>query len=592
MSLSNLSRTWDLDTFFPGGSASPEFAAYVDSLSADVDALSGEAGETPRSPAEWAAKLARVQGVVKRLRHASAFVSCLNAQNVHDRPARILGGRTSRINAAFASVLTRLDEQLLKVADAEWTSLLSGGELTDLAYVLGERRQRARDMLPPEQETLVNDLSVDGYHAWSNLYDLTTGRMTIEVEEDGRPVSISPGQLANRLSDADPAVRNHLMTKWEDAWAGEAESCALALNHLAGFRRALYAKRGWDSVLREPLEINRMKAETLQSMWDAIDASKDRLAAYLERKRRMLGLEQLGWQDVDAPVGETSAKLTYDEAANFVVTHFQKVSPRMAQLAGKAFQDRWIESEDRPGKRMGGFCTSFPDKRQSRIFVTFSGTLGNTATVAHELGHAYHQHVMNDLAPFNQQYAMNVAETASTFAEMVVADAALHSARTAEEKLVLLEDKLRRAATLLMNIQCRFLFETRFYEERAKGIVSVERLNSLMEGAQKDAFAGLLGRYHPHFWASKLHFYTTRVPFYNFPYTFGFLFSAGVYAKAMAGGPAFEDRYSALLRDTGRMRVEDLAGRHLDADLTTAGFWQGAIDLVLGDLDEFLRVTS
>lgn len=592
MSLSNLSRTWDLDAFFPGGSASREFAAYVDSLSADVETLSKEGGDAPQTAAEWAARLAKLQGVAKRLRHASAFVSCLNAQNVHDRPARILGGRTSRINAAFASVLTRLDQHLLQVPDAEWPGLLETGELKDLAYILNERRQRARDMLPPEQETLVNDLSVDGYHAWSNLYDLTTGRMTIEVDEDGRPVKVSPGQLANRLSDTSPAVRDQLMTKWENAWSGEAEFCALALNHLAGFRRALYARRGWDSVLREPLEINRMKAATLQSMWNAIDASKDRLVAYLERKRRMLGLDQLGWQDVDAPVGETSSKLSYDEAANFIVTHIQQVSPRMAQLAGTAFQDRWIESEDRPGKRMGGFCTSFPDKAQSRIFVTFSGTLGNTATVAHELGHAYHQHVMNDLAPFNQQYAMNVAETASTFAEMVVADAALNSATTAGEKLVLVEDKLRRAVTLLMNIQCRFLFETRFYEERAKGIVSVERLNALMEAAQKDAFAGVLGRYHPHFWASKLHFYTTRVPFYNFPYTFGFLFSAGVYAKAQTAGTAFEDRYAALLRDTGRMRVEDLAARHLDADLTTQGFWQGAIDLVLGDLDEFLRLTG
>jgi pepF/M3 family oligoendopeptidase len=580
-----------MDSIFPGGSSSPQFATYVDSLASDVEALSKEPGAPPETAADWAAKIGRVQDVAKRLRHASAFVSCLNAQNVHDRQARILGGRTSRINAALASVLTRLDEQLLKITDAEWEELTASAELNDLAYVLTERRQRARDMLSPEQETLVNDLSVDGYHAWSNLYDLTTGRMMVEVEEGGSTVKISPGQLANRMSDADPAVRNDLMDRWELAWSQEAEFCALALSHLAGFRRSVYAKRGWGSVLREPLEINRMKPETLQAMWDAIDDSKDRLAAYLKRKQRMLGLEQFGWQDVDAPVGESSAKLTYDEAANFIASNFRKVSPRMALLAEKAFEARWIESEDRPGKRMGGFCTSFPDKGESRIFVTFSGTLGNTATVAHELGHAYHQHVMNDLAPLNQQYAMNVAETASTFAEMVVADAALSSARTGAEKLVLLEDKLRRAATLLMNIQCRFLFETRFYDERAKGIVSVERLNALMEGAQKDAFAGVLDRLHPHFWASKLHFYTTRVPFYNFPYTFGFLFSAGVYAKAVAAGPAFEDRYTALLRDTGRMRVEDLAARHLDADLTSKGFWRGAIDLVLVDLDEFLRMT-
>jgi oligoendopeptidase F len=208
------------------------------------------------------------------------------------------------------------------------------------------------------------------------------------------------------------------------------------------------------------------------------------------------------------------------------------------------------------------------------------------------LGHGYHQSIMNELPPLAQQYAMNVAETASTFAEMITFDAALKHAANEQEKLSLIEDKLHRAVSLLMNIQSRFLFETSFYAERRQGMVSVKRLNELMVAAQKEAFADMLVGYHPHFWASKLHFYNTSVPFYNFPYTFGFLFSAGVYAKALEEGPAFREKYVALLRDTGRMRVEDLAKRHLGADLTRPDFWEASIDLVMSDLDEFLRLTS
>ncbi|HHW17607.1 MAG TPA: M3 family oligoendopeptidase [Firmicutes bacterium] len=589
----NLNQTWDLDVFFSGGSKSPEFAKYLDELEVDVTSLAEKVKNKPvREEKNFEELIDEVQRLSSRLRHASSFVSCLNAQDVTDTYARILAGRVQQIQASFSTALTHLDSEILKIPDDEWKAILSSETLRPLAFNLNERRQRAMEMLPPEQEALVSQLSVDGYHGWSNLYDLTTGKMTITVEEEGKPVTMSPGQLSNRMSDPDAHKREYLMEKWEEAWANVAEFCALALNHLAGYRLNLYRARGWDLVLKEPLEINRMTEETLNAMWDTIDKNKERLVTYLKRKKEYLGLDKLGWQDISAPLGRAKSKMSYEAAAEFIVEQFGKFSPKMAQFATHAFTNRWIEAEDRPGKRMGGFCTTFPEKKQSRIFVTFSGTLGNVATVAHELGHGFHQSVMNDLPPMTQQYAMNVAETASTFAEMIVADAAVKHAKDREERLLLIDDKLQRAVALLMNIQSRFLFETRFYEERKKGMVSVKRLNEIMLQAQKDAFCGALDVYHPHFWASKLHFYNTRVPFYNFPYTFGFLFSAGVYAKAMEAGTGFEDRYADLLRDTGRMRVEDLAKKHLGVDLTKPGFWQSAIDLVLSDLDEFLKMTA
>jgi pepF/M3 family oligoendopeptidase len=335
-----------------------------------------------------------------------------------------------------------------------------------------------------------------------------------------------------------------------------------------------------------------MEKETLNVMWETITQNKPDFVDYMNRKAELLGEERLDMVDIGAPLSENVEEVSYDEAADMIIEQFNSFSPKMAEFTKMAFEDRWIEAESRAGKRPGGFCTTFPLKEQSRIFMTYDGTASNVATLAHELGHAYHQYVMNDLPPMSQRYAMNVAETASTFAEMIVADATVKSAQTDEAKIQLLDDKLNRSIAFFMNIHARFLFETRFYEERKKGLVSVHRLNELMLEAQKEAYCDSLGTYSPHFWASKLHFHITGVPFYNFPYTFGYLFSMGIYAQAAKEGTGFEEKYIALLRDTGRMKVEDLAKKHLNVDLTKPDFWQDAIDLIKEDLKTFMELTA
>ncbi|WP_324718051.1 M3 family metallopeptidase [Carboxydochorda subterranea] len=298
------------------------------------------------------------------------------------------------------------------------------------------------------------------------------------------------------------------------------------------------------------------------------------------------------WHDVSAPLAVHERRWGFDEAAAFVTEQFESFSPDMARLARRAFEGRWIEAEDRPGKRAGGFCTSFPIARQSRIFMTFAGMPANVETLAHELGHAFHHSVVEDLPPLVQHYPMSLAETASTFAELVVSEGAIRQAESPHERIALLDRRLSAATDYLMNIRARFLFETAFYREREQGQVSVARLNALMEQAQKEAYRHALSSYHPHFWASKLHFYLTGHPFYNFPYTFGFLFSHGVYARARSEGSRFASTYAALLRDTGRMTVEELARRHLGADLTRRAFWDEACAAAVAPLDDFLRLTA
>ena len=264
----------------------------------------------------------------------------------------------------------------------------------------------------------------------------------------------------------------------------------------------------------------------------------------------------------------------------------------MAGLAERAFAERWIEVEDRAGKRPGGFCTDFPINRQTRIFMTYSGTMDNVSTLAHELGHAYHSSLVDGLAPFAQDYAMNVAETASTFAEAIVSDALLRKADGAAEKLALLNVRLESAVAFCMNIRARFLFETRFYEKRKEGMLEAEQIKQLMIEAQKEAYGDSLESWHPTFWASKLHFYITDVPFYNFPYSFGYLFSTGILAAAEKEGPSFNERYDALLKDTAVMTVEDLARKHLGVDLTKPDFWEAAVAKAVSDVELFAKYAA
>ncbi|MBB3112917.1 pepF/M3 family oligoendopeptidase [Paenibacillus phyllosphaerae] len=591
-------QTWNLDVIYAGGSNSAEFKAELEGMERDIDALASElaavkGGQQSAGTEQLTAWTGLVQSILIRLRQTDAFVGCLLAENMKDTAAAGLNDRVRTISAKFNTALTSYDEQLTLVAEETWSGWLKQEDIAPVAFVLQERRSNAKEKLAPALEALAGELAVDGYHGWGEFYNTIVSRTQFHTtDKNGEAKTLSVGQMANKLSDGDRAVREEGFDHWERVWGEQAELCAEALNRLSGFRLKLYEKRGWQDVLKEPLSINRMSEATLNAMWSAVNEGKADLVRYLDRKAQLLGIDKMDWHDVDAPIGSASRTVPYDEGAALILDSFRKFSSDLADFSEMAFRDGWIEAEDRPGKRPGGFCTSLPISEQTRIFMTYSGTASNISTLAHELGHAYHQHVMNDLKPLAQEYAMNVAETASTFAELILADATLEAAKDEDEKLAMLEDKIQRSTAFFMNIHARFLFETRFYEKRRSGMVTVEELNQLMQEAQEEAFSGALGKLHPHFWAAKLHFYITEVPFYNYPYTFGYLFSCGLYAIAKKEGPSFADRYVALLRDTGIMTVEELALKHLGVRLDEPEFWRGAVSLTSQDVEAFLAMTE
>lgn len=586
--------TWDLETIFQGGSDSEQFQSYLEETKLSMRRLSKSVQEfTPSNcTAETLVHIVdQLQVSTKKLREAFAYISCLSAQNVKDVKANMMVGKRSELKAEMDAIRTNLDQKLVQIDDMKWKEFLTYPTLREVSYVLNEYRDNAKEELSVDEEVLINDLAVDGYHGWSQMYDALVAKMSVEIEIDGERKSYSIGQASNKLNNPDRSVRRHVAEQIDRAWKADSDLFGQTLNHLAGFRIQKYKHRNWEEVMKEPLVINRMKKETLDAMWKAISDYKQPFVKFLQKKAELMGQEKLSMFDLGAPISNSVKTNSFSESADFIVKHFRTFSPKMADFAQMAFDKRWIEAEDRADKRPGGFCTSFPDSEQTRIFMTYSGTSSNIATLAHELGHAYHQHVMNDIHGLNQGYAMNVAETASTFAEMIVADASVKHAKDNQEKIALLEDKVQRGVAFFMNIHARFLFETRFYEERKQGQVPVKRLNELMVEAQKEAYCDSITDYDENFWASKLHFHITGVPFYNFPYTFGYLFSLGLYAHALQSDGNFEEDYIALLRDTGQMSVEELAMKHLNIDLTKPDFWENAMKLCVKDVEEFIAIT-
>lgn len=593
------SLNWDLDSIFSGGSDSPALNERLEQLEKQINTYYQSVNQWDHSVStndELTTLIKQQETITEGFSQCNSYITALLSANVKDTQAKLLSGKLYALLPRWQSADTILSKKFAEISDNNWQTLLQTDAFSLIAFRMNEIRRDGHRLLSEAEENIINTLSLDGLNAWSSHYDTIVGTIVIPFEENGKVTDLSAGQAFNKMmGDPDPLVREKLFIAWEKAWQEKTSLLSDTLNHLDGFRLSTYKLHGMNDYLQKPLEYNRLKKETLDVMWATIQKNKQPLVDYLTRKANLFGKEKMEWQDQDAPIilGDLKEKtFTFDEAASFIIENFQKFSPKMATFAQSAFEKSWIEAEDRPGKRPGGYCTELPETQESRIFMTYSNSVNEVATLAHELGHAFHSSVMWDLPALNRDYAMNVAETASTFAELIVADATLKAAKTKEEKINLLDTKLQNALAMFMNIHSRFIFENRFYSARQEGLVSEEEITQMMVEAQKEGYHDALATYHPHFWAAKLHFFIDDVPFYNFPYTFGYLFSLGIYAYANKKGTSFEQEYIELLRDTASMTTEELAQKHLGVDLTKPDFWQAGIDMVLEDINSFMTLSE
>ncbi|MBV9279515.1 MAG: M3 family oligoendopeptidase [Chloroflexi bacterium] len=532
---------------------------------------------------------ARLNDLLARLQTIQTYVYCFVATDSRDSLAQ---ARQSELQEQTV-LLTQLDTRFTAwLGSMDVEALVERSAVArDHAYLLQKAKAESEHLMSPPEEDLAAELGVSGGASWGKLHSNMTSQLAVPLEVAGEQQVLPMSVVRNLAYDEDRDVRRRAYDAELVTWQGVAVPLAAALNSIKGQVNTLAGRRGWESALDVALFHNNIDRQTLDAMFEAARDSFPDFRRYLWTKARALGLPALAWYDLFAPVGEpdppkgrTTRTWEFDEARTFLLEQFGSYSGRLRGFAERAYQERWIDAEPRPGKRDGAFCVALRGE-ESRVLANYRPTYDGMSTLAHELGHGYHNFNLAGRTPLQRDTPMTLAETASIFCETIVREAALQRVDQ-QEQIAILEASLQGSCQVVVDIVSRFLFEQRVFEGRRRRELSVEELNELMLQAQRETYGDGLDQtaLHPYMWAVKGHYYSPARSFYNFPYMFGLLFGLGLYARYVADPTAFRAGYDELLSSTGLADAATLASG-FGIDIRRPDFWRSSLDLIRADND-------
>jgi pepF/M3 family oligoendopeptidase len=597
--LANLPH-WDLSSVYPG-LESEELAHDRQELEERLAELESyltdnAISRTDRIPENPALVAQRIAGYLERMNAAGdlyetldSYLYSFTATDSHNKPAARLMSLLDPQKVRLDQMATRF-QGWLGALEERGTLLEEAINLDETvaahAFYLREAAAESRYLMSEAEEALAAELSLSGANAWSKLQEVITSQLTAPIEVDGEVEELPLGVLFTYLAEPDGQLRERAYKAIMQALAGAREPLAACLNGVKGAANTLNVHRGREDALHISLVQSRIDRQVLNTMLAAMTSSFPMLRRYLIAKARLLGKKRLDIWDEWAPVGSADRRYEWDEARLFILTNFATFSPELENLARRAFDERWVDAEPRDGKGGGGFCLRLPTVEESRILINYDGRLGQLSTLAHELGHAYHNECLRGRTNLLAQLPPTLAETASIFCETIVTDAILARAADINEELAVLDSFLQTASGLTLDIYARYRFELEIFDRRSEAELSAGEISQLADRIFRESYDTALadGEIWPYAWAFKPHYYW--LPFYNYPYTFGFLFGLGLYRLYKQGHPNFYEAYDSLLADTGVATAADLAGR-FGIDIRQSDFWAGSYDIVRQRVERF-----
>jgi oligoendopeptidase F len=588
---------WDMSVVYPSlesAEFAAGFAATVQQIQDTVALFEREGIAAPAEPPVVDATLvARFERILTTLtatqeayRTLRGYIEAFVSTDSRDTLAQARSSELRREAVALGLLAVRLNAWL-GALDVE--ALIAASPLAaDHAFFLRRAKVAAEHLLPPDEEELAARLSLSGGSAWTRLYGDVTSQMSVPfARRDGDEAEDLPMSVIRALAtDADRDVRRRAYEAELAAWERNAVPLAAALNAIKQETNTLTARRGWNEPLDAAVFANHINRETLDAMLTAARASFPDFRRYLRAKaKHVSGAERLPWYDLFAPVGTAGREWKWGDAEAFVAEQFGGYSPKMREFAVRAFRERWIDAEPRPGKRDGAFCMGLRAD-ESRIAQNYRPAFNGVSTLAHELGHAYHNLCLSGRTFYQRGTPMTLAETASIFCETIIKQAAIHQG-SPEEQLSILEASLQAHCQVVVDITSRFQFEQTVLTARRQRDLSIPELCEAMRQAQWDTYGDGLDEacLHPYMWAAKGHYYGAT--YYNYPYMFGLLFGLGLYARYQEDPDTFRAAYDDLLSRTGMADAATLA-EQFGFDLRQTAFWSSSLDLIRDDIDRFV----
>lgn len=587
---STINKHWDMERIFPNG-MSEVFTETDATLEAMKQQL--EPGHETEEIQKIIQTIDEVQTLYSTVFEIDEYVICISSENVKEPKGQALIEQSQQLKAKMNTLLLYFDQFLADMEEPVWKELMDSPEMKNARTFLIERRRKMGDRLQPEAEKVIHKLSLNGFDGWEELYEQEFSSLRVPVMEEGEEVILTFDQafMKAMLTD-DREVRHSISTAMLEVCDENKDRFAFIFNHFAGFRKDLYELRGWSDPLKEMYEQNRISAPAVHQMMNALHEHKSLLHQFLQRKASLNGLPKLNWYDLYAPTFTSKTTLTYDQATAIVTKQFSNYSEKLGRFADKAFRDGWVDAEPKENKRHGAFCASLPNKKESRVLLSFQGHYQDVVTMAHELGHAYHNLLLHEQPGFSQHAGTGLAETASTFAENLVLDAAIKQAETEEDALFLLEMKIINGLKYTTYIPAKFEFEQAFYEKRKQGILSSSEIIELMEQTERDWFEDSIEEVNPYNWMSIPHFFDTEKAFFNLPYTIGYLFSNGIYAEYENEPEGFPEKYDSLLFHSGNSSMESLSRQFLHSPLDQEDFWRQSFRPLSEAISEYMIRTE
>ena len=583
-----MNDVWNLDPLYKGFE-DPQFEADLTKskeLLAEFASFAAALQET--DPAQALHKGIELEEAISALvNKLGLYASLRQSTNTRDGEAASQMGRLMAVYSGMAAPEAAFKDWASKLPNL--MELVEADEfLKDYGFLFSKMAESSRYLLSGRGEEIMARMRLSGGSAWSDLQGYLTS--TVPVTYRGTTTNLSA--IRNLAYDPDPQVRKDAYEAEIACYDRIKDAVAFALNSIKLETISDCQLRGYESPLARTLKHSDMKKETLDAMFAAIDEYSPKFWQYLKAKAKALGHENgLPWYDLFAPMGSANTKYTTQESRDLLVSLFSTFDQELADMVAKAFDEAWIDFYPRDGKSGGAFCAGAECLNESRILTNFDGQFTDVMTLAHELGHAFHNQCIQNHRPLNKDYSMPVAETASTFNECVVMAAAIQNASSDEERIALIESQLQDATQIICDIYSRFRFEAMVFENREEKFMHADTLCGYMLDAQKQSYGDGLDHncLHPYMWVCKGHYYGPT--FYNFPYAFGGLFAQGLYAQYLTEGEAFVPKYKKLLSTTTVASVEDTA-KVADIDLTDKNFWRSALQTIADQIDLFCQLVE
>ncbi len=535
----------------------------------------------------------RMNELIKKVGTIRAYLSSFISTDSFNQDAMRMNSRFSIGMVQVHNLSTRLQSWLGSIKAVLPEVLKVPGSAKEHAFALLEDAEQAQYLMSEAEEMLASELNLSGGRGWEQLQGTVTSQKTAEVEVDGEVKELPMPAVINLHGHPDEKVRKSAYEVEMQAWDEIKEPLAAAMNGIKGTVNTLNKHRGRVDALHSALDMARIDRETLEALIEAMQNSFPVFRKYFNAKAKRFGQEALPWWNLFAPVGEVRKSYTFDEAKKLILDNFATFSPELHDFAKNAFDNNWLDAEQRSGKRGGAFCMSVPGVKESRILCNFDGSLDQVMTMAHELGHGFHNYCMfqSGKTELQRNTPMTMAETASIMCETIVFNAIIGGVTDPQEELAILETSLIGDSQVVVDIASRFFFEKELFERREKSELSAEDLCDIMERAQLATYGDGLDKNHLHkyMWTWKPHYYSTHLSFYNFPYTFGLLFGLGLYAIYQERGADFVPEYKQLLASTGEGTAAELAAR-FGIDIRTREFWEGSIKLIEAKVDRYCQL--